>query len=359
MSVYRKFINKALESRGGVEDGHHDYPYECTFLSKIDYNCSDSEDEELPPPPPSPPHVVCDHQYNRILPSELHPVVRSTKDLSLSIVKMRKRKFLLRLDRHRLVVRSRIRQNRTATQFHLYVLLLKCFCSWGDFVHCRKKQISINRSLLRRVLLTWKIHADEQDQQQRGIAILERTTKIMQLRLERSVIQRWSDYCWVMRIQQKLFVGWKLLSRVVAYKRCLFHKNISVCIASHRKRIYFKRWRQYYLVRGYQETWKYIKLARIITEWKHVVHDELASEERLLRIATKRNIQRQKRQLFTIFYEFVSKYRLHDYVEMMCMNLYTLHFYRFVFQIISVRIEQPKTFRETKYQGRNVSFICI
>ncbi len=303
MSVYRKFIANALESRGGA-DNHHDHPYECTFLNKID--CFDSDEEELPPPPPSPPYIH-HHQYRSIQSSELLQVkVPSAQKMEDLILQMRKRKFLQRLDQYRHTVRTRVRQNRIANQFHLYVLLLKCFCSWSDFVHCRKKQISINRSLLRRVLLTWKIHSDEQSQQERGFVILYRTIEVVQLRVARSVVQRWSDYCWVMRIQQKLFVGWKILSRVMAYNRSVFHENISVCMTLHRKRVYFKRWRQYHLVEGFQEMRKYMTMARVVTEWKRVVNDELAIEQRLLRIATKCNMQRQERLLLSIFREFVS-----------------------------------------------------
>jgi len=151
-----------------------------------------------------------------------------------------------------------------ASQFHDYVLLLKHFDKWFGFTSSRREALRSSWQVMRKILIKWRFHSEEQRQKRIAIVFMDKHVKCLQSRVLRCALEVWSNKCWRIRFSSRLFTRW----RSIASRSSIEQKRIIDWLELNRKREVFTQWRDVSIVQIYSRRKHQFDKLRVFAVWK-------------------------------------------------------------------------------------------
>lgn len=151
-----------------------------------------------------------------------------------------------------------------ASQFHDYVVLLKHFDKWFEFSNRRREALRSSWQVMRKILIKWRLHAEEQRQQRIAVILMDKNVKCLQSRVLRCALEIWSKRCWRIRFSSRLFTGWRL----IASRSSIEQKRTMDRLELNLKREVLAQWRDVSIVQIYSRRKHQFDKRRVFIMWK-------------------------------------------------------------------------------------------
>ena len=224
-------------------------------------------------------------------------------NLADSVRRKRIRQVFRKLEENRHYVMRYQRSKRLAVNFHRYVILLKHFFKWKNYVQNRASYLSSHKNLLRKILLKWKSYAEESHMKSIAAFYIVRTVDVIIVQVIGIAMERWKKKCWQKRHVQKMLSAWKLgatstVTRLRENKRRSEERMIKAIVGEWRKLVKFH---------SFQSRGDDVVFKKVLDQWKNITDRNLTTRELSMRQAESFNEERHFKRLSRIFKHIVSR----------------------------------------------------
>lgn len=168
-----------------------------------------------------------------------------------------------------------------ACQFHKYVVLLKHFDNWFERTKRRKEALQLYRQLMRKILLLWQSHAEEQRQRRISIYLINQYVNSFQSRVLRYALIIWSERCLEMTSASRVFMMWRLITT----RSSLEYESTMERLELKLKQKVLKRWRYVVIIQMHIRQRQHYQLEQLITTWKRYSEESILKWKLAIRSA--------------------------------------------------------------------------
>jgi hypothetical protein len=219
-----------------------------------------------------------------------------------SVRRKRIRQVFRKLEENRQHVMRYQRSKRLAENFHRYVVLLKHFFKWKNYVQNRASYLSSQKKMLRKILLKWKSYAEESHMKSIAAFYTIRTVDVIIVQVIGIAMERWKKKCWQKRHVQKMLSAWKLgatstLTRLRVNKRRSDERMIKAIVGE---------WRRLVKFHSFQRRGDGVMFKKVLDPWKNITDRNIIARELQMRQAESFNEDRGFKRLSRIFNHIVS-----------------------------------------------------
>lgn len=193
------------------------------------------------------------------------------------------------------------RYMNVAIQFHRFVVLLKFFWKWHSQTKCRKSQIACHRTLLRRILLKWRLYSEERIQLFRSVFTIVKILNEQRLRIVRYSFELMIRQSSTLQFLEECFETWR---RNVDRRKEINEGKLQLAREAYNTKhrlIHFQKWRYFTLVHIHQRKKEDDMRHRIFHIMKQMIADSNAQENKMTEMAIecfKRSCERRIRAQF-------------------------------------------------------------